>query len=348
MKEKNSLRHEHITMKQVAQRAGVSIATVSHVLNGTKPVSEKLKQTVYQAVKELQYTPNYWAQSIRKQSGNILGIIIPEIRNVFFADIIRGAEDAAYRNGYSVMICNTDNDPKKWTDYVNMLYSKRVSGLILTGAWLEKQLERNFLTSKGIPVTVVNFEHGSDTVDIVGISRRIGGRKAAEYLIELGHKTIGVIEGRKEYTSPYDFNVIEGFTDVLHTADLTLHTHQLSASYTMDDGYHAMQQILSRPDLPTALFCENDLIALGAVSAVFEAGLQVPGDISIIGFDNINFARFAHPGLTTVAVERYKIGEMAVNMILNRIRDPQISKQRVLLTPELIIRGSTRNPMPKH
>lgn len=330
-----------ITMVDVAKKANVSIATVSNVLNNTRHVSEKLKKKVYDAVQEMNYTPNYWAQSIRKQSGNTLGMIIPNIGNDFYSEVVRGVQDTAFSAGYSVILCNTENNPERWNIYADMLYSKRFDGVVMTGAWLQTQEARDFMIKKGIPIAMINFETEAESIDIVGTSRYLGGVRAAEYLLSLGHREIAVFEGRKLYKVPAVFDVIQGVKDALAQENLSPFAHLVCTEFSMESGYHAMQQLFSTKQLPSTIFCENDLIALGAIRAMKDAGLRIPEDMSIMGFDDIEFAKYAVPNLTSVRVERYRLGQLAVEMILDRIQNPAIEKKRMILVPEIIIREST-------
>jgi LacI family transcriptional regulator len=341
MKDKKQIKQENITMVHVADRANVSIATVSNVLNNTKAVSENLKKKVYDAIGELNYKPNYYAQSMRRKSGNILGIVIPEIRNSFYAEIIRGVEDIAFEKGYSVFICNSDNDPRKWKMYVDMLYSKRVDGVIITGAWLDKDAAWHFLVNKGIPLTIVNFDSESSKADIVGISRYQGGVKAGEYLLGLGHRDIVVFEGRKNYIPSKTFNPVQGAKDVLQNNGIENVKSVICNSFTLEGGYLGMQQVLQDNERPTAVFCENDLLALGAMRAVFDNNLKVPEDISVIGIDNIAFSGYGIPRLTTIDTSRYRLGTLATEMIFDRIKDPLLPRRRQILNPEIIVREST-------
>ena len=330
-----------ITMVDVAKKANVSIATVSNVLNNTRQVSEKLTKKVYDAVQEMNYTPNYWAQSIRKQSGNTLGMIIPDISNDFYSEVVRGVQDTAFSAGYSVILCNTENKPERWNIYAEMLYSKRFDGVIMTGAWMQTPEARDFMIKKGIPIAMINFETEIDSIDIVGASRYLGGVRAAEYLLSLGHREIAIFEGRKLYKVPPVFDVIKGVKDALAQENLKATAHLVCNEFSMESGYHTMQQLLSTKDLPSTIFCENDLIAFGVIRALKDCGLSIPQDMSVMGFDDIEFAKYAVPSLTSVRVERYRLGQLAVEMILDRIQKPNAEKKRLILVPEIIIREST-------
>lgn len=335
--------NRQVTLKDVASHAGVSVATVSNVVNNTKPVSDDLKVKVQASIKELHYKPNYFAQLTRKQDrAKILGFIIPDIKNPYFSEVIRGAEDSAFEVGYSVLICNSDSDYRKWNQYVDMLWQKGIDGLIITGAWMQPREAHDLLMTKEIPAVLINYSSEDKNIDVVGVDRYMGGYKIGEYLYEAGHRNIGLVCGKVPTPSQERYNAVKGCKDYFNKREIIPLEVSVDDNFTMRMGFHAGQQLLNRKSDLTAVFCENDLLALGVIKAVTTAGFKVPEDISIAGADNIEIGNFISPTLTTIELNRYELGMHAVRLLLERIEDYSLYQRTILLRPEILLRESTR------
>ena len=327
------------TMKQIADRAGVSTATVSHVINKSRYVSDAVRDRVLAAVNELGYVLNGLARSLRVSGTRTLGMIVPNCSNPFFAELMRAVEDEGFRQGYSLIVCNSDDSPAKQSAYLRVLLEKRIDGLVVISAGNDGDLQ-HLLSNTAVPVVVVDRAIGGVLADLVEVNHEHGGYMAARHLIELGHRRIACISG------PIALGVNEertrGFKRAMDEFGLTLAPEYLvHANFTSSDGYAAMQHLLALAERPTAVSADNDLLALGALCAVQEAGLSVPDDVSIIGFDDIAIAAFTSPKLTTIRQPKQQIGELAARLLIERIGGLQQAVRHEIFVPELCIRQST-------
>jgi LacI family transcriptional regulator len=288
------------TIRDVASKAEVSIATVSRVVNGNRPVHPDIGERVLKAVEELDYRPNYLARGLRQRNTCMIGLIIPDNANPFYAEVARAIEDGGFAAGYSVILCNSDLSEEKQQAYVDVLLSHKVDGVILINMLLPplKSIER--IVAENIPIVIANIDTLEPGIDQVMIDGHQGGYLAGQYLLRLNHQRIGCIT----YSHPHSYQSsrIVGFRQALAEVGIELTTEDFaSGNGRYESGYKAMQELLQRhPDL-TAVFVFNDLMALGAIGALHAQGIQVPEDISIIGYDNISYASTFEPALTTIA-----------------------------------------------
>lgn len=326
-------------MRDVAERAGVSVTTVSHVINETRPVSDDLRRRVLEAMHALGYQPNALARSLRRKETHTIGMIVPDSANPFFAEVARGIEDASFEQGYSVILCNSDGDLEKELLYTNVLSEKRVDGILFVAAGVSTEHIRA-LQARQMPLVVVDRDIPDVVVDSVLIHNARGGWLATQHLIELGHRRIGCITGPSDVT-PSAERVI-GYQQALQEAGIPLDEALIvKGDFQYESGYRAAQQLLALDDPPTAIFACNDLMAVGAISAAVELGFQVPARLSVVGFDDIRLASFANPPLTTVAQPKYEMGVVAMTMLLERMRERDMSPRRRLLDIRLVVRQST-------
>jgi len=331
-----------ITIRDVAQHAQVSVTTVSHVINGTRFVSEDAKTRVQTAIAALNYVPSAVARSLKSSRTHTVGMMIPNNSNPYFAEIIRGIEDACFAAGFNVILCNSDDDPHKQAAYVRVLSEKQVDGLIVLSSGGDPEL-LDTLRSASMPQVVVDREIEDLTADLVEVDHEGGARIAVEHLIGLGHARIACIAGPLEL-SPARQRV-QGWRSALDAARLAYDdTLMASGSFTAEGGHAAMCALLARR--PSAVFASNDLMAIGAICAAAEAGLRVPQDLSVIGFDDIARAAYSNPPLTTIAQPKHQTGELAARMLMQRIAEPGRALQREILRPSLVLRRSTARPEP--
>ena len=330
------------TIKQVAIAAGVSFTTVSHVLNNTRPVSDAARERVLAAAKALNYVPSALARSLRSQSTDTIGLIIPNNTNPYFSELARGIEDRCYAAGYSVILCNSDDDPAKQHDYVDVLMSKRCDGLIMAAL---AQSDGALLHPRQVPTVLLDrAPHGLEA-DVVGVDNTAGGLLAGRHLLSLGRRRIGCIGG------PLDIEIsrqrIDGLRAALRDARLVLDAALCAfADFSSAGGYVAALQLLALPPArrPDALFCCNDLMAIGALRAAAELGIAVPQALAVVGFDDIDLAQFVHPALTTVAQNTRELGHIAAQCLLDRIAEPGLALQQRVVAPQLVVRASTVTP----
>ncbi len=330
------------TIRDVAERAGVSVSTVSHVINGTRRVSRETQERVQAAMTALHYQPNRLARSLRSRRTQTLGVLLPNSANPFFAQVLLGIEAAGYDHGYNVILGNANDDPRRELAYLDILLSKQVDGVVLvsTGAY---GAALDFLMAHDAPVVMVDRSPGeaydSFQIDTVFVENTRGGVLATEYLLRLGHRAIGCISGPSLLTSSAE-RVI-GYRQALIEAGVGVdETLIVAGDFQHESGYRACRELLARPSPPTALFVCNDLMAVGALCAAHEAGLRVPEDISIVGFDDIPLASFSVPRLTTVAQPARQLGARAVALLVSRLKDRQLPARHERLPVHLVERDS--------
>lgn len=328
------------TIKDVAERAGVSTATVSHVINKTRYVSEELQARVRQAMEELGYQPNAIARSLRRKETHTVGLIIPDNSNPFFAEVARGIEDFGFRNGYSVILCNSDGDLKKELAYISVLTSKRVDGIVFIAATAEAEHIRPFLGE--IPLVIVDRKMPALEADSVLVDNFGGGYAATKHLIDLGHRDIGCITGPPDLAPSADR--VAGYKQALKDHGIPLRNELIvEGDFRYQSGNEGMYRLLNLETPPTAVFACNDVMAIGAMKAVQDQGLVVPEDVAIVGFDDITLASFTNPTLTSVKQPKYEMGKIALELLFERMgsSDPW-RKREIILDTTLMIRESTR------
>ena len=332
------------TIKDVAKMAGVSTTTVSHVINKTRFVAKETEEAVMQAIKSLKYSPSAVARSLKVNTTKSIGMIVTTSESPYFAEIIHAVEDHCYRQGYSLFLCNTQNDPEKIKNHVEMLAKKRVDGLLVMCSEYTQHSLDVLSSFSSVPMVVMDWGPNTDT-DIIEDNSFTGGYLATKHLIDCGHKEIGLIAGELDKTTAR--TRYEGFVKAMNEANLPIRENWIMEGFfEPEDGYECMNKILAQDSLPTAVFCCNDVMALGAISAITEKGLRVPDDISIIGYDNIHSSRFYAPPLTTIHQSKSRLGAQAVNLLFERIANKDNDnheKHRIAIHPELVIRKSVRN-----
>ena len=315
------------------------MSTVSHVINGTRYVSPDLSARVWEAIESLNYQPNALARSLRNKQTRTLGMIIPDNSNPFFAEVARGIEDLCFDLGYNVILCNSDQNPDKEYKYINLLMEKQVDGIVFVSAGGHPEHIQEIL-EREVPVVEVDRELEQIPCDRVLSDNRSGGRQAAEHLISRGRERIACITGPSDVTPSWER--VLGYRDALAAAGLPFDESLLvRGDFRAPSGYEAMNALLSRPERPTAVFACNDLMAIGALSAANEHGLSVPGDIAIVGFDDVALASYTNPPLTTIAQSRQEMGRLAAEVLVGRIGGNADAPRRYLLETRLIVRKSS-------
>ena len=330
------------TIKDVAALAGVSFTTVSHVLNNTRPVSADARSRVLAAVDEIGYLPSAVARSLRKSETKTVGVLVPNVQNPFFAELVCGVEEYCRQAGYSVLICNSDNDPKHQQQYMRTLLGKRVDGLLVSSAGDDEALARVFKMVSVPTVTVDRLVPGT-RADRVAVNNEQGARAAVQYLIELGHQSIACISGPQEFSVARER--IAGWRRALKDAGLP-HGNELivESDFSSAGGHLAAQRLLREQPGVTGLFASNDMMAFGALRAAAEVGRTVPQKLSIIGFDDIEMSRYVFPALTSVGVSIKQLGAEAGRVLIDRIDNPDMALKNLLLVPRLVMRESTAAP----
>ncbi|MGB6423411.1 MAG: LacI family DNA-binding transcriptional regulator [Anaerolineales bacterium] len=326
-------------MRDVAQVAGVSVTTVSHVINNTRPVSDELRTRVTEAMQELGYQTNILARSLRKGETLTVGVILPDSANPFFAEVARGVEDTSFMNGYSVILCNTDSNLEKERIYTDVLVKKQVDGILFIAAGLSIENIQSLL-DREMPLVIVDRQVPEVNVDCVLTNNRQGGYLAAHHLINLGHRRIGCIVGPENIRSSLER--LTGYQEAIHEAGLPFdETLIVKGDFQYESGYEAAQRLLTIGDPPSAIFAFNDLMAVGALSYALEKGYPVPAGLSVVGFDDVRLAVYANPPITTVMQPKYEIGELATQILLERMKNPETHPRQRMLETRLVVRKST-------
>lgn len=331
------------TIKDVAKLAGVSSTTVSHVINKTRFVAEDTSKAVWDAIQQLNYSPSAVARSLKVNTTKSIGMIITTSEAPYFAEIVLAVEEHCYQQGYSLFLSNTQNEPEKIQNHLDMLIKKRVDGvLVMCSEYTRDSLE--LFNGTNIPMVVMDWGKADDHSDRILDNSFEGGYLATQHLIENGHKDIGVIAGHLSKTLSKER--YEGFLKAMHKANLPVRQEWIyEGDFEPESGFEQMNNLLRLEKLPTAIFCFSDTIALGAISALSEKGLSVPSDMSIIGYDNIHSSRFYSPPLTTIHQSKSRLGVKALNILLERIKidKTQYQPQTIEFHPELVLRRSVRN-----
>jgi LacI family transcriptional regulator len=330
-------------IKQVAELAQVSVATVSRVINDSGYVSPKLRARVLQAMRELNYELNAPARSLRRQETRTVGVLVPQVDHPFFSALSFVIEKTLAAGGYTTFICSAEEDSDKEKEYTQMMLRQRVDGVIIgpTG-YSEENLQR--LIDQRIPVVLVDRDLPQLALHRVLINNFQGGYDGMQHLLMLGHRQIGVI-GAHEYSGAIDQR-LKGVRAACADSDtgITPGVMLTSGLQQYEQGYLCAQQLIGQAPRPTAIFALNDVLAVGAMRAANELGMRVPDDISIVGFDDIPLASYVVPALTTIAQPIYDIGECAAQILLNQMTDSEPSVETVLFETELVVRKSTAPP----
>jgi LacI family transcriptional regulator, repressor for deo operon, udp, cdd, tsx, nupC, and nupG len=329
---------------EVAKRAGVSASTVSRVLSRPGVVSPATRRRVLETVEEMGYAPNSVARNLRTRRTDKILVTVPDISNPFFSLIIQGIEGAAQRAGYTVLLGNTQHDEKHEDRYARMLKRKEADGLIFLGHRLPRAAAELVATLAPRCAPVVHGCEYSPALGVasVHIDNTAAASDAMEHLYALGHRRIGVITG--PLISPLSRDRLLGTMTRARAMGAEGQLSVRHGDFSIESGAALAETLLSREDRPTALFCFNDEMAIGAIASARRRGLRVPDDLSVVGFDDIKFARHIDPPLTTISQPMREIGEGTVRLLLEILRGDEIQPVSVTLPHQLTVRGSTAPP----
>ncbi|HEY3015121.1 MAG TPA: LacI family DNA-binding transcriptional regulator [Nocardioides sp.] len=332
-----------VSVKDVARAAGVSLGTVSNVLNRPDRVSEATRQRVEHAMRQLGFVRNEAARHLRAGRSKTIGFVVLDATNPFFSDVAKGAEEGAAGEDYVLFLCNTDNREDRERQYLMRLQEQRVAGILVTPFDADDPALRQ-LTARGIPVVCVDRMPSKDDLCAVAVDNQLGGRLAAEHLLDLGHETIAFVGGphslgqvRERWLGARAAMLAAGLDE---TRLIRVDTEAPSVA----GGRHAGERLagLRASRRPTAAFCANDLLALGLLQQSVALGFRVPDDLAIVGYDDIEFASAAAVPLTSIRQPRRELGLTAARLLLDEAENPQHRHEQVLFTPDLVARASTR------
>jgi LacI family transcriptional regulator len=331
------------TIRDVAQRAGVSTMTVSRVLNNSGYVSSAARVRVEAAVAELGYVPNTLGLSLRFKRTKTLALVVTDITNPFFTSMARGVEDLASQHGFSTILCNTDESEAKQADYLTILLQKRVDGVLLVPARSAADPVR-WLQHRNMPVVILDRQAPGARVDCVRGQSEAGGYELASILYEMGHREVAVLVGPSYVSTAVER--VAGFERAWRERGLTPRPGSVFyGSFTVSSGYAMAQQALARTPRPTALFTGNNFIAMGAYRAVRDAGLSIPDDVSLVTFHNVPDNLVLEPFLTVAAQPAYEMGQMATKVLLERLEGGGPAEPVDIQLPnKIIVRRSCSAP----
>jgi LacI family transcriptional regulator len=332
-----------VTIKDVAREAGVSVGTASQAVRESPAVRAATRRRVQAVAKRLRYQPSAVARGLVTRRTHTVGLLISDIANPFFIRAVRAIEDGAQANGYNVILCNTDEDPAKETQYLRVLIEKRVDGIILATTAGSLQAVRD-VRWRRIPLVLFDRElpgMAADTVKVDGVS---GGRLATEHLFHLGHRRIAIIHGPVVRSTGAER--LQGYLNALAAAGLRPDPALIrEGNFKQDSGRALAHALLRVTPPPTALFCTNNLMTVGALQTLQEQGVRIPADLSLIGYDDMEWWTLTDPPLTTVGQPVSELGREAMRLLLAQIAAPgRRRRQRVVLKPELLVRESCGPP----
>jgi LacI family transcriptional regulator len=331
-----------VSIREVADRAGVSLGTVSNVLNHPEVVAEATRRRVQEAIEELEFVRNGSAHQLRAGQSQHLGLVVLDVTNPFFTEVARGVEDAANEANYVIMLCNSDDSLTKEGRYLHMLEEQRTAGVLITPVQDDMGYLRR-LQQKEIPVVLLDRPSRGQELCSVTVDDVLGGELAARHLLDLGHRSIAFVRGplsirqcAERRTGVRRAIKKAGFDPAEVLVDVPV------AALNASSGEGCIDTILSEERKPTAIFCANDLLALGVMRGLLERKMKIPGDIALVGYDDVEFAGSLSPALTSVRQPKYQLGRAAAELLLREINEAETHQhQQLVYRPELIVRAST-------
>ncbi|MGD6843137.1 LacI family DNA-binding transcriptional regulator [Bacillus infantis] len=330
----------NLTIKDIAKMAGVSVATVSRVINKSKPVNSEIKEKVERVIRETQFRPNALARGLISKSTNLIGVIFPQI-NYTSAELINGIEEVANRNGYNIILSNTRLDPEMELKSLEIFRDKQVDGIILSAIHTTERHVKLIKENK-IPVVVVGQKMSEHHIPWVDVDNYAPVTEMVRYLVRCGHEKIGMIHGPLHDQSA-GYSRYKGFIDEMNRQGLPVNRDYLiESNFSSRDGYEAMEILLRKMDLPTAIVCASDTIAIGSKNCAEDRGYRVPDDFSIAGFDDIELATLVRPQLTTVRVDFESMGSIAMEALLHNIAQPGAETLEHYVDYRLSLRDSVK------
>jgi LacI family transcriptional regulator len=331
----------NITIYDVAREAGVSMATVSRVVNGNPNVKPATRKKVIEAIKKLGYRPNAVARGLASKKTTTVGVIIPDISSLFYAELARGIEDIANMYKYNIILCNSDQNMDKEIHLVNTLLEKQVDGLLFMGSQITEEHKQVFLTSS-VPIILSATRDASSELPSVNIDYQQASYDATLSLITRGHKKIGYISGPLDDPLAGQLR-LEGYKEALKSAGLDLNTDYVRyGDYRYDSGLKATEQLVHLQNRPTAILAMSDEMAVGAIHSCQDMGLNVPDDIEVIGFDNTRLTAMVRPRLTSVVQPMYDIGAVSMRLLTKYMNNEKVDEHIVILPHRIEERDSTK------
>ena len=327
-----------VTLAEIAQVAEVSVSTVSRALsNGDYPLKAATRQRILKLAEEMGYKPNLVARSLQSNRSHLVGIIVDRMQSPFAAATVQGIQDSLQNAGYSISIAFSNRDQDLAIKAIHSFYSRQVDGIVILNSWLHT-FNDPILALQDRPFVFVNRLFSNCIQNCVGPGDRYGAQLATQHLVDLGHRRIGYINGMKDWIEAQ--NRLAGYRDVLEKHGLPVDEALIRpGDWGVDSGYRAAQELVALEERPTAIFAANDIMALGAIYAIQEAGLTVPKDIAIVGYDDRDFAAWIRPPLTTIRMPSYEMGQAAARLLLKQFAGQELEDD-TQVPGKLIIRES--------
>lgn len=332
------------TLQEVASAAGVTLATASRSMNGAYGVHPETKRRVLEIAERLNYRPNRFARGLVTGRSNVIGLIVSDVRNAYFAEVARGAEDAAYSAGLDLLLCNSDLNGEKQMRYIRSLLEKRVDGIIMNSVASLPAADQQYLAESGVPVVLLNRPGKTGPFSTVSPDNERGGQLAAEYLLNMGHRKIVHMTGPRDHTNLAERAL--GLKQALSRSTLGAELTIIHGTHTLAGGYTMAKALFRDLGEVTAISTANDAVALGVIKAALECEISIPRDVSLIGFDDIEVAALTQPPLTTIRQAKYEIGAASVDVLLRLSGGKERTAEHRVLGVELIERASVAKLSP--
>jgi len=336
---------KQITIYDIARLANVSVATVSRVINHTAPVKDSTREKIEKIIQEHQFEPNAMARSLLKKETGIIGIIVPDLTNPFYTEVLSGAEQEALTTGHTFLLTNSIGDYSKESKYLSIMREKRVDGMIFLGGRINLKspdplLDQELIQHASmIPTVLVNGTVKGNVLTRVATDEHAGACMAVQHLIDIGHKKIGFIGGIESISAT--IVKLKAYKKTLQDAGLPVREDWiLTHSFSIESGSEAMQRLLQLEEKPTAIVCVNDFVAIGAIKTAVDHSIRIPEQMSIVGFDDIPLAHHFIPEITTVSQEANELGRTAIR-VLQKLMNKEKAKKYTVIEPKLMIRKST-------
>lgn len=329
-----------VQLKDIAKHLNLSVATVSKAINGKGRISAETRQRVLSAIEELGYKPNEIARSLRRRTANTIGVIVPDLTNIFYSNVIKGVEKVAWENGYSVIVCNSDEDAEKESAYLQLLLQHQIAGLVIAMVGREvKQLDP--YKKAGIPVVFFdNMPKTKDNFDVVTIDNVKASYELTQHLIDQGHQNIAFITGPLHQSTAYDR--LQGYQQCMKHHALSIEDKWVSTGeFKFEHGYKVMKKWLADEDKPQAVLAANNFLLYGVMKAAREAGLNIPNDLAVACFDAHDETGLICPQITSVLQPDYDIGVIAGEIIMRKEKNKVTVYEKMILEPQMIIRESS-------
>lgn len=329
-----------MNIKSVAKKAGVSVATVSRVLNHPDAVAPDTKEHILSVMESLDYKPNWMARGLKLNRTGVIALLIPEITDLGYMEIAKGVEDVAHQKSYHIMLCSTEDDRTKEKGHIENFIDRRVDGIILVSTHLKKG-DLVQIRKQDIPLVLIGKNDELAEENLVYTDYRAAAAEATRHMIEIGYKRIGVIYGNRPMLENSD--KLEGFRKTMDEEGLSIPAEYcLSEENSLEGGYLAASRLLNLAERPEAIFVTSDIMAIGAMEKIKQLGLSIPRDIAVVGFDNLKISGYLEPKLTTVAKPMYRMGLVAARLLFDIMEESQedVEPQEILIQSKLKVRKS--------